>query len=288
VAFHPATGLVYIPENEAPFLYVNAPDSKFDARGGWNIGIAIPPTPEDPKGTAELLALFNGSLTAWDPVAKKAAWKVKYGSPGQGGVLATGGNLVFHGTADGHLIAYSADKGAKLWEANAQTGLVAAPMTYEVDGEQYVAISAGWGGGFPRYLGEIAAQNRMHTISRMLVYKIGATGTLPPQPPGPARTTPPPLYASAAPIERGRTLYNTNCGICHGLGGVSGGSTPDLRHMSLETRERFVGIVLGGLKEPGGMPTFVHRLSIEEVNAINDYLVKRAHDELAAQGGAPK
>jgi hypothetical protein len=58
--------------------------------------------------------------------------------------------------------------------------------------------------------------------------------------------------------------------------------------MSLETRERFIGVVLGGLKEPGGMPNFVHRLSIEEANAINDYLIQRAHDELAANAAAPK
>ncbi len=232
--------------------------------------------------------MFKGSLIAWDPVAQKAAWKVPYQSPGNGGVVATAGNLVFQGTADGHLVAYSAAKGEKLWSADAQTGVVAAPMTYSVDGEQYVAIAAGWGGGFPRFLGEIAAQNRVHTISRILVYKLGGTATLPPMPPGPPRSAPPPLTASNASIDRGRALYTANCSMCHGGGAISGGSTPDLRHMSLETRERFIGVVLGGLKEPGGMPNFVHRLSIEEVNAINDYLIKRAHDEIAATTAASK
>ncbi len=287
MAFDPRTGLVYIPENEAPFPYINAPDAKFSP-AGWNIGIAFPPPTEDPKAAAQILPLFKGSLIAWDPVAQKAAWKVPYPSPGNGGVVATAGNLVFQGTTDGRLVAYSADKGDKLWETSAQTGLVAAPMSYMVDGEQYVAIAAGWGGGFPRYLGEIASLNRVHTISRILVYKIGGTATLPPIPPGPPRTTPPPLTASTASIDRGRTLYTANCSMCHGGGAVSGGSVPDLRHMSLETRERFIGVVLGGMKEPGGMPNFVHRLSIEEVNAINDYLIKRAHDELAQNTAAPK
>jgi quinohemoprotein ethanol dehydrogenase len=287
MAFDPQKGLVYIPENEAPFLYINAPDAKFVA-SAWNVGVALPPSPEDPAGAAQVLALFKGSLTAWDPVAQKPVWKVPYKSPGNGGVVATAGNLVFQGTADGHLVAYSANKGEKLWEADAQTGLVAAPISYLVDGEQYIAIAAGWGGGFPRFLGEIAAQNRVHTISRMLVYKLGGTATLPPLPPGPPRSTPPPLTASSASIDRGRALYTANCSVCHGGGAVSGGSTPDLRHMSLETRERFIGVVLGGLKEPGGMPNFVHRLSIEDVNAINDYLIKRAHDELAQNAAAPK
>ena len=287
MAFDPQKGLVYIPENEAPFLYINAPDAKFISNA-WNVGVALPPSPEDPAGAAQVLALFKGSLVAWDPVAQKAAWKVPYQSPGNGGVVATAGNLVFQGTADGHLVAYSAANGAKLWSADTQTGVVAAPITYSVDGEQYVAIAAGWGGGFPRFLGEIAAQNRVHTISRMLVYKLGGSEVLPPMPPGPARTAPPPLTASNASIDRGRALYTANCSVCHGGSAVSGGSTPDLRHMSLETRERFIGVVLGGLKEPGGMPNFVHRLSIEDVNAINDYLIKRAHDELAANAAASK
>jgi quinohemoprotein ethanol dehydrogenase len=287
MAFHPGTGLVYIPEQEAPFAYIADPNGKYDPRV-WSIALGMPPTPEDPKGTAEFVALFKGSLLAWDPVRGKAAWKVPYKSPGNGGVLATGGNLVFQATTDGRLIAYSADKGDKLWETFAQTGLVAAPMTYRIDGEQYVAVMAGWGGSFARTFGPVAAQNRVHTISRVLVYKLGGKETLPPIPPGPAMTAPPPLEAAEAVVGRGRTLYDTYCVFCHGLTAVSGGSTPDLRHMSLTTREQFLGIVVGGLREANGMPRFHGLLTIDDANAINAYLVKRAHDELNDRAAAPK
>jgi len=287
MAFHPGTGLVYIPEQEAPWVYISDMNAKYDPRV-WNTALGIPPAPEDPKSTAEFVALFNGSLLAWDPVRGKAAWKVPYKSPGNGGVLATAGNLVFHSTADGRLIAYSADKGEKLWETFAQTGLVAAPMTYRIDGEQYVAIMAGWGGSFARTFGPVAAQNRVHTVSRVLVYKLGGKETLPALPPGPAVSTPPPLEASEATIGRGRTLYDTYCVYCHGIAAVGGGSTPDLRHMSLTTREQFMGIVVGGLKEANGMPRFLGLVSIEDAAALNAYLVKRAHDELNEKAAAPK
>ena len=287
MAFHPGTGLVYIPEQEAPWVYIADPNAKYEPRV-WNTALGIPPSPEDPKSTAEFVGLFNGSLLAWDPVRRKAAWKVPYKSPGNGGVLATAGNVVFHATADGRLVAYSADKGEKLWETAAQTGLIAAPMTYRIDGEQYVAVMAGWGGSFARTFGPVAAQNRVHTVSRVLVYKLGGTATLPPLPPGPAISAPPPLEASEAAIGRGRTLYDSYCVFCHGIAAVGGGSTPDLRHMSLSTREQFLGIVVGGLKEATGMPRFLGLVSIEDASAINAYLVKRAHDELNEKAAAPK
>jgi len=122
----------------------------------------------------------------------------------------------------------------------------------------------------------------------VLVYKLGGTATLPPLPPGPAISAPPPLEASEAAIGRGRTLYDSYCVFCHGIAAVGGGSTPDLRHMSLSTREQFLGIVVGGLKEATGMPRFLGLVSIEDASAINAYLVKRAHDELNEKAAAPK
>ena len=87
-----------------------------------------------------------GRLIAWDPVQQKEAWRVEHVSPWNGGTLATAGNLVFQGTADGRFVAYDAKNGAKLWEVPTGTGVVAAPATYEVDGKQYVSIAVGWGG----------------------------------------------------------------------------------------------------------------------------------------------
>ena len=288
MAFHPGTGLVYIPEQEAPFLYVNQPEAHYNATMSWNVGVAIPDSPEEPAAAEQLHALFKGSLLAWDPVRQKAAWRVEHRTPGNGGVLATGGNLVFQGTAGGRFVAYSADKGERLWETEAQTGVIAGPISYAVDGEQYVAVMAGSGGGYFRYLGEIAATNKVTTISRVLVYKIGGKEVLPPLPAAKSIAPPPPNEATKAQIDEGRALYTFHCSVCHGGAAISGGSVPDLRHMDAQTRELFVGVVLGGLREERGMPIFVNTLSIEQVNAIYRYLVKRAHDELAAKGAPPK
>jgi quinohemoprotein ethanol dehydrogenase len=284
MAFHPGTGLVYLPEQEAPHFYVNRPDARYDPKAGWNVGVVVPDSPEVPAEIKELHALFKGSLLAWDPVRQKEAWKVPLRTPGNGGVLATAGNLVFQGTADGRFVAYSADKGQRLWESSAQTGIIAGPISYAVDGEQYVAVMAGWGGGFARYLGEIAAYNQVTTVSRVLVYKLGGKEALPPLPAAKPIPAPPPQEGTQAQIDQGRSLYTFHCSPCHGGAATSGGSVPDLRHMDAQTHQVFVGIVLGGLREDRGMPNFVTTLSIEQANAIHAYLVKRAHDERAASG----
>ena len=286
MAFHPGTGLVYIPEQEAPFLYINRPDAHYDMKAGWNVGVVVPDSPEEVAAAEQVRALFKGSLLAWDPVRQKAAWRVPLKTPGNGGVLATAGNLVFQGTADGRFVAYSADKGEQLWEADAQTGVIAGPISYAVDGEQYIAVMAGSGGGYFRYLGEIAAEDHVTTISRVLVYKLGGKETLPPLPAARPIPAPPQQDATKAQIDQGRALYTFHCSVCHGGGATSGGSVPDLRHMDAETHQYFIGIVMGGMREPRGMPNFSDRLTIEQANAIHAYLVKRANDEVAAKAPA--
>src|SRR5262249_18547125 len=157
MAFNPQTGLVYIPAQEIPFLYVN--DEKFKVRKrGFNngMGLIAQGIPEDNFSVGALLNITNGKLSAWDPVNQKEVWKVDYDNPWNAGVLTTAGNLVFTGTADGRIIAYSSDKGEQLWQASAQTGVIAPPMTYTVDGEQYIAISVGWGGALGLVGGDIA------------------------------------------------------------------------------------------------------------------------------------
>ena len=85
---------------------------------------------------------------AWDPVAQKEVWRAQFDHPWNGGTLATAGNLVFQGNSQGEFTAYRATNGQKLWSAPTQAGVLAAPVTYEVGGEQYVAIEVGWGGAF--------------------------------------------------------------------------------------------------------------------------------------------
>ena len=84
-------------------------------------------------------------ISAWDPVAGKEVFRIDSGSAWNAGVLSTAGNLVFQGEAGGEFAAYTADTGRKLWSAYANTGIMAPPVTYEVDGEQYVTVVGGWG-----------------------------------------------------------------------------------------------------------------------------------------------
>jgi len=129
---------------------------------------------------AQIAAGLKGFVVAWDPALAKEAWRIDLKGPWNGGVLSTAGNLLFQGNASGNFAAYRADTGQLLWSQGAQTGVVAGPMTYEVNGVQYVAVLAGWGGVFPLVAGELAEKSgKQRTISRLLVYKLGGTAELP-------------------------------------------------------------------------------------------------------------
>src|SRR5580704_12256450 len=187
MSFSPQTHLVYIPAQDIPFAYGDP--KTFTANPlAFNTGIdpSILGMPEDPKVKAQVLASVRGYLKAWDPVTQKEVWRVEQPGAWNGGVLSTAGGLVFEGNAAGTFNAYSADKGAPLWSFAAQTGVIAAPMSYAVGGQQYVAVVVGWGGTFALAGGEVArkgtlAQNR----SRVLAFRIGGTAKLPPPSPPP-------------------------------------------------------------------------------------------------------
>jgi quinohemoprotein ethanol dehydrogenase len=175
MSFSPKTGLVYIPTNEAPFLYVPAKNWK-PTKLGFQIGIDLAATAAtaDPKASAAAAAGNTGALVAWDPVAQKARWTVKHAGPSNGGTLATAGNLVFQGTAGGEFRAYAADSGKQLWSFPTQTGVIAGPMTYSVNGMQYVAVLAGWGGVWDLTSGDVSRKTGLvRNISRMLVFSLG-------------------------------------------------------------------------------------------------------------------
>src|ERR1700752_5005858 len=140
---------------------------------GWNIGVASTNAPDT-----------KGYLIAWDPVRRKEVWRVPYRGPWNGGTLTTAGNLVVQGDASGSFNAYRADTGEKVWSTPAQSAVMAGPITYEVNGEQYIAVMSGWGGAFPLFEGKEAAKSgNLRNVSRVLAFKVGGTATLPPAPP---------------------------------------------------------------------------------------------------------
>ncbi|WP_348674779.1 PQQ-dependent dehydrogenase, methanol/ethanol family, partial [uncultured Abyssibacter sp.] len=205
MSYNPRTGLVYIPAQITGHLFEDEGKVPAHALNLWNVGLKPMKIPEDPAELEAVGAQFAGQLLAWDPVRQEAAWTADYASPWNGGTLTTAGNLVFQGTADGRVTAYAADSGELLWESPANTGVIAAPMTYAIDGEQYVTFMAGWGGAFALVAGGAVEDIvRRQSESRVLTFKLGADGKLPPPKNTPVPIpTPPELTASTDQIEAG-------------------------------------------------------------------------------------
>ena len=183
---------------------------------------------------------------------------------------------VFQGRADGRLRAYRAADGEVLWEFEHETGIAAAPVTYSVDGTQYLAVVSGWGG--PEVLINTGLGEGRTGPGRLLVFALDADASLPdPQPPLPPVAEPTfALEATDADVALGETLFSDNCVGCHGLDVVGGGITPDLRRTTAAVHAQFEQIVLGGLRAPLGMPSFADLLSAEDVRRIQAYVLSRA------------
>jgi len=283
VSFSPKTGLVYLPANIAGFPYAAAKGWQPSAIGFQNaLDGASTAMPANAQIRAGAMKATTGALIAWDPVAQKEAWRVDHSSPWNGGTLATAGNLVFQGNAQREFVAYSADKGRKLWSFPAQTGIIAAPMTYAIGGQQYVAVMAGWGGIWDIATGVLAHKaGRPRNISRLLVFKLGARGTLPAPPPMSKMVLDPPAFTGTPQqVAQGAQLYARYCSVCHGDAAVAGVLNPDLRHSgALNAPESIKMVVIDGALHENGMVSFKSVLTSEGAEAIRQYLISRANED---------
>jgi alcohol dehydrogenase (cytochrome c)/quinohemoprotein ethanol dehydrogenase len=284
MSFSPVTGLVYLPVQDAGFLYKS--DEHFQERGlAFNTAtdFVAAGLPQHPEVKRSILGSIKGHLSAWDPVQQKEVWRVDRASPVNGGVLSTAGNLVFEGTAQGNLEAYRAGTGEKLWSADTQSGVVAAPVTYAVNGEQFLAVLAGWGGVFPLAAGEIALKSgRAQNVSRVLAFKLDGKHGLPPLPQLPQpQLKPPRQTASAANVRSGEGLYQRYCSSCHGDVAVSGGVLPDLRYSGALGNAEWDKVILGGSRKSFGMVSFSKELSKQDVEAIRAYVIFRANQSVS-------
>ena len=283
MAYHPDTGYVYFAAKDASTsLHAPDPGWKYDPRWSnrgadsryrgplWQQWLTAPPP--------------VGRLLAWDPVRQRPAWQVDHPVQESGGVLATAGNLVFQGRSDGMFIAYRATDGSRLWEFDAGTGIMAPPVTYLVGGQQYLTVMAGWGGATgvrnPPTAGPVKPG-----WGRILTFAIGGTATLEITPYG--HSVPPrpaiDIDAPAVTLEEGSLLYSRYCQSCHGTDVISG-PISDLRYSTRAVHEQFERIVLGGLQENLGMPSFAELMTPDQVRAIQAYVLSRA---AAATAGPP-
>jgi len=279
MSYSPQTGLVYIPVIDSGLNYkaLEAKDFLFQPQGNFNLGVDISESPpgELLLGKSFVRNMMSGYLEAWDPIQQKIVWKVEHPLTWNGGVLSTAGNLVFQGTADGRFVAYAADSGKKLWQFKTQTGVIASPISYAVDGEQYVSVMASWGGAIAIGSGE--EPKSIPAQGRILTFKLHADKKLPPIAKRIKFDPPPRLNVSDETLEQGKMLFHNYCSRCHGLMATSNGAIPDLRYMHTSKHELFNQIVFDGILAKAGMIGFGNVLSKDEVDAIHAYVIEQGN-----------
>jgi quinohemoprotein ethanol dehydrogenase len=228
---------------------------------------------------------MEGRLKAWNPRTGKAAWVTPPLPFISSGTLSTAGGLVLQGSTDGNLSAYDARTGQLLKRIQTGTAIMGTPITYELDGVQYIALLAGAGGPQGVRFSPDVVATRYQNFERLLVFKLdGTTTPLPPAVTVPVRQPPPPpLQADAATLAQGAAQFAAHCQRCHVQGGLQGGvgEYPDLWNMAPQTLAAFDAIVRGGAYRFAGMANFSDVLSEQDAAAIKAFIV---NDVLTARG----
>ncbi|RDI10050.1 quinohemoprotein ethanol dehydrogenase [Comamonas sp. AG1104] len=272
MAYSPQTGLAYIPAQHIPTAMADDPDwagfnsntpGQLMSNTGWNTGRVM----------LEPRSLPFGRLIAWDPVRQKEAWHQKHVSPWNGGTLVTAGDLVFQGTADARLVAYHARSGKKLWDAPMGSGVIAAPVSYELDGRQYVSIAVGWGGAFG--LGDRVADFR--SPGTVYTFALGGKAPMPERVAYQMNALIGGLKYDPQLVPAGAALYNSNCIACHGYPGVSkGGALPSLTYLPAAMVDNLGSFIINGPATSRGMPDFAGKLSEDDVQKLRAFILAMA------------
>jgi quinohemoprotein ethanol dehydrogenase len=281
-AYSPKSGLLYVPTLEMPSEFGH---TGVDMRNYKPRAFTTDYTGLSPGGEGDVPRDAGRSLLkAWDPVAKRTVWQVETAGISNGGALVTAGDLVFQGLADGFFHAYSAVDGKDLWAFDARVAATGAPITYSVDGVQYVTVTAGPLGGSTAAFGSVSARwgwdSKIHP-RRLLTFRLDGNAQLPPTP---ARAPAVPLDApefvvDAAKAKAGIEVW-AQCTLCHGMGAIAGGIAPDLRASPVPlSTEAFAHIVRDGSLVARGMPAF-SELSEAQLQALQHFLRYKARKDL--------
>lgn len=285
MSYNPITGLVYIPERAVPQVFKafenysyrdDVDNTAIDYSNMYKFKKNVPEQITSAEDT-----LRSESLLAWDPVKGKPVWKMTEGAP-DGGTLSTP-ELVFQGTRTGYFNVFDARTGKKLKEIFTGTGIMAGATTYSIDGEQYVAVMAAYGGAETAAYLPDAAFFEYENHGRILAFKLGG-GETPVAAKRVAIETPAPPDTKIREelIGRGAAIYESYCETCHGrFGDKHLSQHPDLSKLVLAKHQVFEDIVLGGILSVNGMASFSNSLSKEDVEAIHHYLLKQQTIEYA-------
>jgi quinohemoprotein ethanol dehydrogenase len=281
MSYNPQTGLVYIPalHSTATFSDEGIDLEAFQAiEFGGGIGVNLRPSGNHPRE-------YPASLIAWDPVQQQPAWTIPQDVFWNAGTLTTGGNLVFQGRADGKFLAYNAQNGEMVWSFDTGLGISAPPITYKINGKQYISILVGFGGGYARGgwdAHRLGWSYRIH-IRRLITFSLEGIVEMSRQPPPfyPRPIIVPDFEIDQALASAGEQLY-WGCFNCHGGGMFSGGMSPDLRASAVALdKAAFASVVRDGSKINLGMPSYPD-ISDQELEALQHFIRLRAKETLPA------
>ena len=276
MAYSPKTRLAYIPVIEGSRAYVDPPDiENWQYKHGMmvNTGLgAPPPSLQGPPPRSLLLG--------WDTANAKPRWGVPLNGVINGGIIATGGNLIFQGQNTGEFTAFAADTGQKLWSFNAQNGILGNAITYTVGGVQYVTVITGFRSSFANKPNWDYTQQKR----RVLTFRLGGQAKLPKATFADLPIQDDPKFAiDPKKAAIGAGIYNSSCVICHGAGMISGGAAPDLRKSAVPLdADAFKAVVHDGVLMPRGMGRF-SQLSDEQLEGLRNYIRQRARETMQSK-----
>ena len=275
MSYNHETGLVYIPGVKQSGPYADnfaLPYTENRAWTGFEIAASIAARAfneqvVDPDGW--LPGTKSGELIAYDPVKQQRVWAIPQPGHYNGGLLSTTTGLLMQGDAEGKFSIRDAETGEILKQFDVRSGVISSPITYLVDGEQYITLIAEWGGG----QGQTYRLTESKYPGTVFTFKLGGKAEFPKKIPSDGRTLTT-LKTDASPIEIGWGYYRyfTNCIGCHSLPGTRGGAIPNLAYSPDEIFDNYQSILRDGLLVDIGMP--VHDwLSEKDVENIKAYIL---------------
>jgi quinohemoprotein ethanol dehydrogenase len=283
MSYDPQTGLVYFPVDDLPMKF--SVDLLTDVSPGGTsqqFDVELPPFTQ--PGDSTLLRgrptpSFDAHLKAWNPLTGTATWVSAPLPFVSGGVLTTTSGLLFEGSTDGVLSVYEARTGKVLKRIETGTEISAAPIAYELNGTEYIAVTAGAGGPENAAFAPNLAAGIYQNAERLLVFKLdGGPIPLPPKVVVPEpQPTPEAIRSDPATLARGEQAFTLYCARCHAVGGAFG-AYPNLWNLPAGTLAGFEDIVYGGALRYAGMGNFSDLLSLEDVRAIKAFIIT---DEIA-------
>ncbi|MCA6078747.1 PQQ-dependent dehydrogenase, methanol/ethanol family [Fulvivirga sedimenti] len=285
MSYNPMTGLVYLPVIHQAAKYS---DDGVDIEGFQALeflggtGVSSLSPDKEPRD-------YPGSLLAWDPVKQEKVWEIPQDNSHGPGTLTTAGNLVFQGSPDGKLHAYDATTGDILWTYDLGLGIAAPPISYKIDGKQYISLLVGWGGGTAGIGGEAVAKLGWAYRAqqrRLVTFSLDGTQEMPKlaDPVIPKPVDDPDFIVDAALSGLGSANYG-RCSACHGSGMVSGGMAPDLRASAVPfSSEAFASVVRDGARVSMGMPQFPD-LTDEQLEGLRHFIRDKSRKDLMAAEG---